>query len=76
MLARNINAAAMREREDLVGLNQSVADDLKQRGMVFNSPDPAPFREALSKAGYYKQWKDTFGPEAWALLEKVSGPLA
>ena len=76
VLARNINEAAMREREDLVKLNQTVADELKQRGMVFNSPDPAPFREALSKAGYYKQWKETFGPEAWALLEKVSGPLA
>ena len=44
--------------------------------MVFNQPDPAPFRAALSQAGYYKQWKETFGDEAWALLEKYSGALA
>src|SRR5690348_13084684 len=50
VLARNINAAAGRERADLVRLNQSVADDLKQRAMALHSPAPAPFREALSKA--------------------------
>jgi hypothetical protein len=37
--------------------------------------DPNEFRGALSKNGYYKRWKETFGPEAWALLEKFSGPL-
>jgi TRAP-type transport system periplasmic protein len=76
VLARNINAAAMMEREDLVQLNHTVAGDLKARGMIFNEPDPTAFRAALSKAGYYKQWKETFGDEAWTLLEKYSGPLA
>lgn len=76
VLARNIDAAAMKERADLVELNRTVEEELKQKGMIFNRPDPAPFREALSKAGYYKQWKETFGGEAWALLEKYSGPLA
>ncbi len=76
VLARNINEAAMREREDLVKLNQSVADQLKQHGMIFNSPDPSAFRTALSNAGYYKQWKGTFGEEGWTLVEKYSGPLA
>jgi TRAP-type C4-dicarboxylate transport system substrate-binding protein len=65
----------MREREDLVELNRSVAEQLKQHGMIFNSPDPSAFRAALSSAGYYKQWKETFGEEAWTLLEKYSGPL-
>ena len=37
--------------------------------------DPAAFRAVLSKSGYYKEWKSTYGAEAWALLEKYTGPL-
>ena len=75
VLAANLNEAALKERQDLLAVSRTVEEDLKQKGMIFNRPDPAPFREALSKAGYYKQWKKTFGNEAWALLEKYSGPL-
>jgi len=76
IVARNINAAALKDREDLVKLNASAEDKLKKLGMVFNRTDPAKFRAVLSSAGYYKEWKATYGPEAWALLEKYSGPLA
>jgi TRAP-type C4-dicarboxylate transport system substrate-binding protein len=76
VVASNFNAAAMNERQDLAALRRTVEEDLKQKGMVFNRPDPAPFRDALSKARYYNQWKESFGSEAWALLEKYSGPLA
>ena len=30
---------------------------------------------AVCRAGYYRKWKATFGDEAWAMLEKYSGPL-
>ena len=43
--------------------------------MIFNYPDKAPFRDALTKAGFYKEWKGKFGAEAWAKLEKYSGKL-
>ena len=43
--------------------------------MVFNKPDQAPFRDALSKAGFYAEWKGKFGEEAWSLLAKTSGGL-
>ena len=43
--------------------------------MIFNKTDPAAFRAVLSKSGYYKEWKSTYGAEAWALLEKYTGPL-
>ena len=75
IVARNINAAALKEREDLAGLNKAAEEKLKKAGMVFNRTDPAKFRAVLSGAGYYKEWKSTFGPEAWALLEKYSGKL-
>jgi TRAP-type transport system periplasmic protein len=75
ILARNVNGAVLKARGDLVELNKTVADDLKKNGMIFNETNPDEFRSTLSKAGYYKQWKETFGPEAWNLLEKYSGPL-
>lgn len=76
VVARNVNAAAVKQREDMVKLNQGAEEKLKSLGMVFNRTDPAKFRAALSSAGYYKEWKSTYGSEAWALLEKYSGPLA
>jgi tripartite ATP-independent transporter DctP family solute receptor len=76
IVARNINAAAVREREDLVRLNSVSEEKLRKAGMIFNKTDPAAFRAVLSRTGYYREWKSTYGPEAWALLEKYTGPLA
>ena len=44
--------------------------------MIFNYPDVKSFRDALSKAGFYKEWRAKFGDEAMAKLEKYSGKLA
>jgi hypothetical protein len=33
------------------------------------------FRDKLKKAGYYAEWRQKFGPQAWALLEKYAGPV-
>ena len=76
IVARNINAAALREQEDMVKLNSISEGKLRAAGMVFNKTDPAAFRAALSKAGYYKNWKEAFGADAWSRLEKYTGPLA
>jgi TRAP-type C4-dicarboxylate transport system substrate-binding protein len=66
----------MKEREDVAKQNESLKGELAAKGLIFNDVDPAPFRETLSKAGYYKEWKGKFGAEAWSLLEQVSGELA
>jgi hypothetical protein len=29
----------------------------------------------LKAAGFYTEWKSKYGEQAWALLEKYSGPL-
>jgi TRAP-type C4-dicarboxylate transport system substrate-binding protein len=51
VLTRNFNEAVVKERQDLVKLNETVTDDLKKRGMTFNTVDIQPFRAQLSKAG-------------------------
>ena len=43
--------------------------------MIFNYPDNKSFRDTLSKAGFYKEWRGKFGEEAMAKLEKYSGKL-
>ncbi|MCQ4159353.1 TRAP transporter substrate-binding protein [Roseomonas sp. GC11] len=73
---RILNAAALRQREDVAKLNQNLASQLSERGLVFNTPDPAPFRAKLAQAGFYGEWKGKFGPQAWGLLEAAVGGLA
>ncbi len=70
-----INRNAMLEREEIAKQNAGLKGDLAAKGLVFNDVDPAPFRETLTKAGFYSEWKGKFGDEAWALLEEYTGKL-
>ncbi|MFY9838408.1 MAG: TRAP transporter substrate-binding protein [Xanthobacteraceae bacterium] len=74
--AKHINAAGLKERDDVAKLNASLQQDLSAKGLVFNRPDPAPFRDKLRSAGFYTEWQGKYGPEAWGLLEKSVGKLA
>jgi tripartite ATP-independent transporter DctP family solute receptor len=76
LLMESYNQAALDERKDMLELNESARTFMKDKGVIFNTPpDIAPFRKKLSDAGFYKEWKEKMGPEAWALLEEISGPL-
>jgi TRAP-type C4-dicarboxylate transport system substrate-binding protein len=63
------------EREEIARQNTSLKSDLAAKGLVFNDVDPAPFREILTKSGFYAEWKSKFGEEAWGLLEESTGKL-
>ena len=76
IVAKHVNAAAVKERDDVAKLNASLQQDLAAKGLVFNQPDPAPFRDKLRSAGFYTQWKAKYGEEAWTILEKSVGKLA
>ena len=73
--AKHFNAAGAKEREDVAELNATLQQDLATKGLVFNKPDHAPFREKLRAAGFYTEWKAKYGDEAWAILEKSAGNL-
>ena len=36
----------------------------------------AVLRNALKTAGFYKEWREKFGEDAWKTLEKYSGALS
>jgi tripartite ATP-independent transporter DctP family solute receptor len=76
VVSRVVNEAAMKEREDLVQMSQTLRASLTKSGMVFNEVDRPPFRDALAQAGFYKEWRGKYGEEAWSLLEQYSGPLS
>jgi TRAP-type transport system periplasmic protein len=69
------DAAAIKERADLLAMDRLLQADLTAKGMIFNTPDPVQFRAALVKAGFYAQWQKTYGAEAWTRLEQYTGPL-
>jgi TRAP-type transport system periplasmic protein len=76
IITKNVNAAGLKERDDVEKLNATLQQDLAGKGLVFNRPDPAPFRDKLRSAGFYTEWKNKYGEEAWSLLEKSAGKLA
>ncbi len=76
IVARNINAAGVKERADVEKLNAGLRQDLAAKGLTFNQPDIAPFREKLRSAGFYAEWKGKYGDQAWSLLEKSVGKLS
>jgi TRAP-type transport system periplasmic protein len=75
-VAKHINAAAVNERDDVAKLNASLKEDLAGKGLAFNQPAVAPFREKLRSAGFYAEWKGRYGDQAWELLEKAVGKLS
>ena len=70
------NASAVQEREDVARLNAGLRTALEGKGVQFVEADAALFRAALKKAGFYAEWKEKFGAEAWKALEDAVGGLA
>jgi len=64
ILNESFDAAAIKERADLLEMERSLQADLAAKGMVFSKPDPVKFRAALVQAGFYTQWQKTYGGEA------------
>jgi TRAP-type transport system periplasmic protein len=75
IVARNLNAAALRERDDIAKGDRSVQGDLEKAGLVFNTAETQSFRDGLKNGGFYKDWRAKLGDEAWEILEKYSGKL-
>jgi tripartite ATP-independent transporter DctP family solute receptor len=76
IVEKNVNAAALKARADTEKLNATVREELAGKGLIFNQPDVAAFREKLRSAGFYSEWKGKYGEEAWAILEKSVGKLS
>jgi tripartite ATP-independent transporter DctP family solute receptor len=66
---------AAKQRDDVAKVEAAAPARLIAHGMVVNKPDHAPFRKKLEEAGFYAQWRKTFGDAGWRALEKYTGTL-
>lgn len=73
IVARNLNEAGVKEREDVAALNATLQQELEGNGMKINQPESASFRQKLKDAGFYAEWKGKYGEEAWSILEEAVG---
>ena len=76
VIEKNFNAGAIQQREDLAKLNLSTEKVLADKGMQVTGVDVNAFRAKLQSAGFYKEWRQKFGEDAWRLLEKSTGPIS
>jgi len=72
----NVNAAGVKQREDVRKLNESLAGEIQSKGIKFNEADHEAFHARLKEVRFYDEWHKKFGNEAWSLLEKYSGKLS
>ena len=75
IISRELDKSGTDQRADVAKLNSTLATDLKAKGINFLTVPQEDFRKKLASTNFYSEWKTKYGPEAWALLEKVSGKL-
>ena len=75
VVTKNMIVYAKDQRRDNDLLNNSLADKLQRQGLTFNKADTNTFKAKLAANNFYARWKETFGAEAWGLLEKYTGKL-
>lgn len=75
LVAKHINAAAKKQREDIGKANVDLQKALEGKGLTFNKVDTTAFRAALQNAGFYKEARARFDKEAWALLAQYTGDI-
>jgi tripartite ATP-independent transporter DctP family solute receptor len=76
VIAKNLNQSGIDQRADIKKANDTLQADLTSKGLEFITVDPAPFRAKLQAAGFYKEWRAKYGDDAWAVLEKFTGPIS
>ena len=75
VISKNVNQAGHEERALVEKMNGELAEKLAGDGMAVNKVDNTPFRDALRAGGFYQEWKEKFGAEAWSVLEGYTGKL-
>jgi TRAP-type transport system periplasmic protein len=75
VMQKHFNAAAKKQRDDIVQANSEYQKNLETKGLTFNTTQADAFQAALAKTSFYKDAKAKFGDEAWSLLQKYAGNI-
>src|ERR1700722_5711773 len=74
-MRKYFNAAAKKQRDDIVQANAEYQKILESKGLTFNSTQAEVFQTALAKTSFYRDAKAKFGDEAWTLLQRYAGSI-
>jgi TRAP-type transport system periplasmic protein len=75
VMQKHFNAAAKKQRDDIVQANTEYQKNLEAKGLTFNTTQADSFQAALAKTSFYKDAKAKFGADAWSLLQKYAGNI-
>jgi TRAP-type transport system periplasmic protein len=75
VMQKYFNAAAKKQRDNIVQANAEYQKILESKGLTFNSTQAEVFQTALAKTSFYKDAKAKFGDEAWTLLQRYAGSI-
>ena len=75
LMQKHFNAAAKKQRDDIVQANAEYRKNLESKGLTFNDTKAEDFQLVLSKTSFYKDAKAKFGDQAWSLLQKYAGNI-
>jgi len=75
VMQKHFNAAAKKQRDDIVQANTEYQKNLATKGLTFNTTQADAFQAVLAKTSFYKDAKAKFGDEAWSLLQKYAGNI-
>jgi hypothetical protein len=67
---QSFDAAALKERADLLEIDRSLQSELTE-----TSPVPASSRLRSSRQASTCKWRTTYGSKAWEKLEQYTGKL-
>lgn len=75
VMQKHFNAAALKQRADIVAANTALQARLEAQGLTFNTTDAEVFQQTLARSSFYKDARAKFGDNAWNLLQKFAGPI-
>ena len=75
IMAKHFNAAARKQRGDIVQANIELQKTLEAKGLAFNTVEAGVFQQALARTTFYKDARAKFGDEAWGLLQKYASSV-
>jgi tripartite ATP-independent transporter DctP family solute receptor len=73
IIATNLDAAAMKQRQDMLTLDQRLQKEFSGRGMAVNATDLETFRSRLSNSRFYQDLRAAFAADTWAVFAQSSG---
>ena len=72
IIEKHFNASALDQREDVRIYDEKFLSSGKQTGLTVIDIDNGPFRAKLQASGFYAEWKERFGNQAWSVFEKYT----